>query len=146
MGQVIAMTRKTDEQRTQLRRHLYLLEQMRIGTDPVALRVRVRDVSATGLMAECDLPLAVGEQVTITLRRCDPVTGRIAWVSGSRFGVSFDAAIDPAVAQREIRLEQTQPVAWTHRRPGMQPQALSAIRRSVARHWSRVANDRSDSD
>ncbi|MDP4573593.1 PilZ domain-containing protein [Qipengyuania sp. G39] len=69
-------------------------------TDPV--RVKVRNLSAGGMMAEAPISTARGERLTIRLRNLEAVKGTIAWVQGDRFGISFDTKIDPRVARAPV--------------------------------------------
>ncbi len=69
------------------------------GTPP--MQIRVRNLSAGGLMAE--IPSAgscAGERVEVDLRGVGPITGIIAWAGNGRFGMSFDRQIDPKATRR----------------------------------------------
>ena len=68
--------------------------------DPV--RVKVRNLSAGGMMAEAPISTGRGERLSIKLRNLDAVKGTVAWVQGDRFGVSFDTEIDPRVARAPV--------------------------------------------
>jgi len=63
---------------------------------------RVRNLSASGLMADCEKPFAVGDRVSMKLRGVGDVEGAIAWVKDDRIGVSFDRTIDPKLARRPV--------------------------------------------
>lgn len=63
---------------------------------------RVRNLSATGLMADCEKPFSVSDRVSMKLRGVGDVEGVIAWVAGDRIGVRFDKAIDPKLARRPV--------------------------------------------
>jgi len=60
-------------------------------------RLKVRNVSATGLMAEGTTGAVVGEKVLLELRNVGPVEGMVAWVQGNRFGVAFTQTINPSL-------------------------------------------------
>lgn len=60
-------------------------------------KVKVRNVSATGLMAEGMSGAMVGENVIIDLRNIGPVEGMVVWVAGNRFGVALAHNIDPVL-------------------------------------------------
>ena len=88
-------------QRSSARDSLMLAAQFRVGeTDPVM--VRVRNLSAGGLMAEYLIALATGTRVSIDVRGIGWVTGRAAWATEGRIGVAFDAAIDPLRARKPV--------------------------------------------
>jgi hypothetical protein len=84
--------------------------------------IKVRNLSAGGLMAECDTNLSRGEVVDIDLRGIGWVAGTIAWMAGGRFGVAFAASIDPKLARKPVsggpqpQLVRTARTMW---RPGL---------------------------
>ena len=55
--------------------------------------VRVRNVSAGGLMAEAGQPVTVGDAVTIELSS-QKIPGSIVWIRDGTVGVKFDQNID----------------------------------------------------
>lgn len=63
---------------------------------------RVRNLSATGLMADCEKPFTSGDRVSMKLRGVGNVQGMIAWVKGDRIGVMFDKPIDPQLARKPV--------------------------------------------
>lgn len=63
---------------------------------------RVRNLSATGMMADCERPFAKGDRVSMTLRGVGTVTGTIAWAKDDRVGIAFDEAIDPQLARKPV--------------------------------------------
>jgi hypothetical protein len=58
--------------------------------------ILVRDVSELGIGGRCELDLALGDSVVITLPDCAPAEGRVVWRRGQAFGVELRASIDPA--------------------------------------------------
>lgn len=74
-----------------------------------AFAVRVRNLSAGGLMADADVEVAIDDPITIELRNIGQVEGKIAWVRGQRFGVTFDEAIDPKLARKPVKQDIVQP-------------------------------------
>jgi hypothetical protein len=67
---------------------------------PVTLRIR--NLSAGGMMAECSEPIATGEQVVLELRGIGEVTGNVAWCHNGRVGISFDTPIDPRLTRKPV--------------------------------------------
>jgi hypothetical protein len=63
--------------------------------------VRVRNISSGGLMAEAPLRAPRGEPVEIKLRNIGWVSGKVAWVAESRFGIAFDYPIDPKMTTQK---------------------------------------------
>ncbi len=80
------------------------------GGNPPAFSVRVRNLSAGGLMADADADVAIDDRITIALRNIGQVEGRIAWVRGQRFGVMFDAPVDPKLARKPAKADVVQPI------------------------------------
>ena len=73
------------------------------GADPGPFDVRVRNLSAGGLMAESAAAVAAGDRITVELRNIGEVGGRVAWVGDGRFGVSFDSPVDPKLARKPVK-------------------------------------------
>ena len=65
-------------------------------------QVRVRNLSAGGLMAEYPAAIANGTKVEIELRGIGAINGRVAWATDGRIGVAFDHAIDPLRARKPV--------------------------------------------
>ena len=70
------------------------------GTDERV--VRIRNLSAGGLMAEVPIKVSRGERVEINLHSIGWVTGHIAWVTDGRVGIAFDHPINPKDARKPI--------------------------------------------
>jgi hypothetical protein len=64
--------------------------------------VRIRNLSAGGLMAEAPLCVARGEAVEIHLRGIGWISGHVAWVTEGRLGIAFDHPINPKDARKPI--------------------------------------------
>ena len=89
--------------RTNPRDSLFLLTSLCAPDGHFRTKVRVRNLSATGLMADCPIPIAKGEAVLLDLRGIGPVAGSVIWVQGERLGVLFDQAVDPQHAREPVR-------------------------------------------
>jgi len=86
--------------RNNQRNALFLLALCQLPSRQTEQRVKVRNISATGLMAEGTLRPVMGEPVWLDLRNIGRVEGVVAWVSDSRFGVAFAKEIDPALVRQ----------------------------------------------
>lgn len=64
--------------------------------------VRVRNLSAIGVMADYDAAIAVDEPIVANIRGLGSVGGRVAWVRKGRIGITFDNEVDPLKARRPI--------------------------------------------
>ncbi len=82
---------------------LFLLAQVKVdGRDGVA-QVKVRNLSAGGMMAEGELKVIRGARVEVELRNIGWIEGTVAWCQGNRFGIAFVDEIDPKVARAPVR-------------------------------------------
>ena len=81
---------------------LFLMAGVRIDGGETSHRVKVRNLSAGGMMAEGDVKVARGSLVSVELRNIGEVEGSIAWVHENRFGIAFGEEIDPKLARAPI--------------------------------------------
>ena len=90
-------------ERTRAKRDsLFLLaEVIRETGEPVG-NAKIRNLSATGLMADCEMTLAEGDRLVFDLRNIGPVSGQVSWVKDNRIGVAFDREIDPQRARQPV--------------------------------------------
>jgi hypothetical protein len=65
--------------------------------------VRVRNLSAIGLMADHNDRSAPGDKVIVSLRGIGSVDGTVAWVRSGRIGIAFDEQIDPKLARKPVK-------------------------------------------
>lgn len=82
-----------------IRDSLFLLAQLRVDGQPGVSRVKVRNLSAGGMMAEGDAKVVRGTLVAVDLRNIGWVEGSVAWRQDNRFGIAFVDEIDPAVVR-----------------------------------------------
>lgn len=78
---------------------LFLLAQLRVDGQDVVHRVKVRNLSAGGMMAEGEARVTRGCLVMVELRNVGWVEGSVAWKQGNRFGIAFVTEIDPVVVR-----------------------------------------------
>lgn len=64
--------------------------------------VKVRNLSAGGMMVEGDVRAERGERITAELRNIGFVAGMVVWVQGRRMGIAFDEPVDPKQARMQI--------------------------------------------
>ena len=65
-------------------------------------RIKVRNLSAGGMMAEGTVKAVRGTLVEVNIRNVGWVEGAIAWVQGDRCGIAFSEDIDPMVARAPL--------------------------------------------
>ncbi len=69
--------------------------------------IRVRNLSAVGLMADYQDVAKAGEPVIVNLRGPGRVAGTVAWVRRGQIGIAFDERVDPrSVRRRPIAAPQ----------------------------------------
>jgi hypothetical protein len=57
--------------------------------------VRVRNLSAGGMMAEGALRVRRGQPLQVNLRNIGWIEGSVAWIEGDRTGIAFTVEINP---------------------------------------------------
>lgn len=90
------MTTGENENRQISRDSLFVLADLRIDGFEGEYRVRVRNISTGGLMAESPVKVVNGQLVWVNLRNIGWVEGSVAWVQDNRFGLAFREEIDPS--------------------------------------------------
>ena len=96
---------------------LFLMAQLRVEEASDEYRVRVRNLSAGGMMAEGHFAVERGANVSIELRNIGKVDGVVAWVQDGRCGIAFAREIEPKLARAS--LEATGPTAPHFTRPAV---------------------------
>jgi hypothetical protein len=81
---------------------LLLLAQARVDGAGGEYSVKVRNLSAGGMMAEGKAPVARGSLVSVALRNIGWVDGTVAWKQDDRFGIAFVEEIDPKLARAPV--------------------------------------------
>lgn len=89
------------EHRQIARDSLFVMADLRLIGDDNEYRIRVRNLSSGGLMAEGGPRVARGQTVALNVRNLGWIDGSVAWVQGSRYGIAFCEEIDPRIV-REI--------------------------------------------
>jgi len=92
---------------------LFLLAQIRVDGQEATHSVKVRNLSAGGMMAEGDVKVMRGSLVAIELRNIGWIEGSVAWKQDNRFGIAFVDEIDPRV----VRAPATTPEAAEFTQP-----------------------------
>lgn len=98
------------EHRHIARDSLFVLADLQIDGDETEYRVKVRNLSSGGMMAEGQVKVLRGMPVCINLRNIGWVEGTVAWVQDSRFGIAFRDEIDPKVARAPVVPGENTPV------------------------------------
>jgi hypothetical protein len=104
------------------RESLLLLANLRVDGQETSHRVRVRNLSAGGMMAETDAAVARGSRVSVQLPSIGWVDGSVAWRQDNRFGIAFVDTIDPA----KVREPASMPSETTPEMPRLSPIVATA--------------------
>lgn len=86
-------------QRAKSRDSLFLLGKLTFEGLAKSYDVRVRNLSPTGMMAECPAPVRVGQLVVVETKGIPEIHGRVAWSTDGRIGIAFTHEIDPQLAR-----------------------------------------------
>ena len=78
---------------------LFLMAELRVDGADEENRIKVRNLSAGGMMGEGPVRVSRGEIVFVNLRHLGWTEGTVAWVHQDRFGVAFREEIDPKLAR-----------------------------------------------
>jgi hypothetical protein len=81
---------------------LFLMADVRLAGAGDEHRVKVRNLSGGGMMAEGHVKVTRGAKLDINLRNIGWVPGVVAWIQENRFGIAFMEEIDPKVAREPI--------------------------------------------
>ncbi|MFN2099093.1 PilZ domain-containing protein [Altererythrobacter sp. MF3-039] len=78
------------------RRHdRFLMAEVSVAGHDGVHQIRVRNLSAGGMMGEGAVEVDRGSQINIRMPNLGQVAGTVAWTQGSRFGVAFAQDINP---------------------------------------------------
>jgi hypothetical protein len=115
---------KDVETRQVNRDSLFLLAQVRLDGQADTIRVKVRNLSAGGMMAEGAVKVSRGQLISVDLRNIGWVDGTVAWKQDDRFGIAFIDEIDPKLVRAPVTGGGSDGISRAHRShalPGQQP-------------------------
>lgn len=84
------------------RHSFFLLANILDEQESVAGRLRVRNLSATGLMGDTELALERGSHWTVELRGIGQVRGHIVWAREGKVGMVFESPVNPQLALKSV--------------------------------------------
>ena len=118
--EVAALSRSAD------RDSLFMQARLQLAGAPDTVLVRVRNLSAGGMLAEVQgriRGLEQGGAVEVDLRNIGPVPGRIVWMGDGKFGVAFDRPVDPQAVRRQVvrKMEVPPHISALNRGPFYRP-------------------------
>lgn len=101
--EVAALSRGAD------RDSLFMQASLILPGQPDPVVVRVRNLSAGGMLAEVKARIAQGTTVEVELRNVGQVPGRVVWAGEGKFGIAFDRPVDPQAVRRQVVSESDLP-------------------------------------
>ena len=130
-----AMDESSKTQNRRNKRSLVLIA-AKIKLKQGELDARLRNLSCNGALLEADVPPAEGTEVVF--ERGETIApARVAWVSGTRFGVQFDRPIEECEVLIHIGKPQhsgeMDPKAF--RRAGFRERTLNPLERHLGEAW-----------
>ena len=91
-----------NENRQLGRDSLFLMADLRVDGLDGEHRIKVRNLSAGGMMGEGAVRVVRGAVVSVHVRNIGWVSGTVAWVQENRFGVAFCDEIEPKLAREKV--------------------------------------------
>jgi len=91
------------ENRQIARDSLFVMADLRIIGADGEHRIKMRNLSAGGMMGEGPVQVSRGAAVSVNIRNIGWVDGTVAWVHQSRFGIAFRDEIDPAIVRMPVK-------------------------------------------
>lgn len=94
---------------------LFVLADLRLDGLDGEHRIKVRNLSAGGMMGEGIVRVSRGTVVAVNLRNLGWVDGTVAWVQENRFGVAFRDEIDPGLVRIPVNDAAAGEMLFSHR-------------------------------
>ena len=101
---------------------LFILAEVRLASTPDPLKVKVRNLSNSGMMIDGPLPAERGDRVFVSLRQVGEIAGTIAWLQNGKIGIAFEDSIDAAAARTRLYSGETEIPRYA--RPAVAPRNL----------------------
>ena len=88
---------------------LFLSADLTLADSGEPIRVKVRNLSDGGMMAEAPITVERGMRLGIELRNVGKVKGSVAWTQDNRFGIVFDNEIDSKKVRGQVTTGEKTP-------------------------------------
>jgi hypothetical protein len=112
-----------NENRQIARDSLFVMADLRLAGSDGEHRIKVRNLSAGGMMGEGAVRVTRGDKISVKIRNVGWIEGSVAWVQDDRFGVAFHEEIDPKVARAPVISSPPSPPS------GYTPREAKAVRK-----------------
>jgi hypothetical protein len=117
----------TDNDHRQIERDsLFVMADLRLEGAADESRVKVRNLSAGGMMAEGEVKVQPGTGIEVNIRNIGWVEGDVAWVQDNRFGIAFREEVDPKIARATM---STGDASGLMRPPPQRPRSGASVRK-----------------
>lgn len=87
----------------------FLMADLRLDGAAEEHRVKVRNLSIGGMMAEGPVKVLRGTRLKINIRNIGWIEGAVAWIQDNRFGIAFVEDIDPRVVREPVSAGESTP-------------------------------------
>lgn len=94
--------------RTVDRESLFLVAEIAVAGAEKTVPVKVRNLSAAGMMVVGELQASAGQRIRTELRNIGVVEGTVVWVCEQRCGIAFDKEVDPKLARTQVTAGDSQ--------------------------------------
>ncbi|OWQ96300.1 PilZ domain-containing protein [Sphingopyxis witflariensis] len=81
---------------------LFLQASLLLPGRPDPVIVRVRNLSAGGMLAESPVSVTEGAAIAVELGNVGRVSGRVVWAGEGKFGIAFDQQVNPQAVRRQV--------------------------------------------
>ena len=98
---------------------LLMMADVRIEGRIDSVRMKVRNLSNSGIMLEGPLVATSGQRVIVSVKKLGDIGGVVAWTQSAKIGISFDEPINASVAR--VSLVGDMPEAPRYARPAVRP-------------------------
>lgn len=129
--------------RTSARHHVMLIREIQTEAMEAPVRIRVRDISLRGMMAEASVRMQEGERLVLRLGDGTLVAGAVQWVRGLSFGIIFESDLPldqlrgrPAADPKKLDLDRAQVINY---KPAAEP-----LRKVAIEYWLHAAAEHED--
>jgi hypothetical protein len=108
---------------------LFLNAVLKFASNPQQHDVRIKNLSAGGLMAETPARVVRGEKVEVNLRNVGWISGNVAWITEGRMGIAFDHPIDPMIVRKPVGQSNVEVPAYLQKLNQQQAKQIRNLRR-----------------
>ena len=113
-------------------RHLKILRVGTLVTDGRRELCLIRNISAGGMLAHVYSELQVGQEVSVSLKSNNLLSGSVVWVKDANAGIAFDEPIDVEDMLSNASLTEN---GWLPRMPRIEVDWMATVRSGASITW-----------